>query len=570
MRQRSGSERGQAFALMVISLIALLGTAAIVMDVGFAWYAKRQVQAQADAAALAGAQELPNKTLALATAIDYANKNLPANLTSEAAPVVKMGCAANTDTWCKPDDATAAFQANTIQVKLAAKTPTWFAKLLGLTNFDVSGTATACQPCSSQPVDVVLVVDRTGSMCDSQTSGMCNDLNNAKDGVRTLLGILDPDIDQVGLVAFPPYNTSGGVCGSTSATTSLSINGTGVPLAQARSIDPNNYDSSSLVYLNDRLLSDFQDSKGALNEGSTLLQHVKLDTTSGKSCIRSFGSTSYDDALRAGKAELDLHGRVGVPHIMVFMTDGEANMGSYFGPALTNPNHGLEPELADPATGFNMSPWNSSSTVNPGDAQPCQSAINAAKAIKDSGVTIYTIGYALGTAQCVHGVWGQVDGSYASSQYDWQDFKCVAIGTAPAGPYKLSSWAIDPHGLEPGHYQGIYAAPPHAYPAATPPTSDKQITQNNVSGDGTNLNPCTNKKILDPGGSGLMVNAHDEQPRITSFATVKAIASDPTVTTPTFFYNKVNTGDLTQIFAAIGADISKGTSRLVSDSYLTS
>jgi Flp pilus assembly protein TadG len=566
MRQRSQSERGQAFALMVISLIALLGTAAIVMDVGFAWYAKRQVQAQADAAALAGAQELPDKTAALARAIEYSNKNMPANLTSEDAPIVKMGCAANTDTWCKPDDTTAAFQANTIQVKLAAKTPTWFAKLLGLTNFDVSGTATACQPCSSQPVDVMLVVDRTGSMCDQTTSGMCNDLNNAKDGVRTLLGILDPDIDQVGLVAFPPYNTSGGVCGSSSAGTNLTINGPGVPLAQARSISPNNYDSASLVYLDDRLLSDFQDASGALNESSNLLKHVKLDTPSGRNCIQSFGSTSYDDALRAGKAELDLHGRIGVPHILIFMTDGEANMGSYFGPLVAN--HGLEPDIADPATSFNMSPWGATSTVNPGDAQPCQSAITAAAAIKASGVTIYTIGYALGTAQCVHGVWGQVDGSYAASQYDWQMFKCVAIGTAPAGPNKAQSWATDPHGIRPGHYQGMYAAPPHAYNQATPPTSDAQIVQNNVAGDGTNLNPCLNKLIKDP-STGLMINSHDEIPRITSFDTVKAIASDPTATTPTFFYNKVKSGDLTAIFAAIGADISKGTSRLVKDSYLS-
>ena len=561
MRQRSRSERGQAFALMIVALIALLGTAAIVMDVGFAWYAKRQVQAQADAAALAGAQELPNKALAISTAIDYANRNLPANLTSEAAPVIKTGCTPNTDTWCKASDPTAAFQANTIQVKIAGKTPTWFAKVLGFTNFDVSGTATACQPCSSNPVDVVLVIDRTGSMCDTQTSGMCNDLNNAKDGVRTLLGILDPDIDQVGLVAFPPYNTSGGVCGNSSASTKLTINGTGVPLAQARSISPNNYDSSSLVYLDDHMLEDFQNSDGSLNESSYLLQHVKMDTAYTHNCIQSFGSTSYDDALRAGKAELDLNGRVGVPHILIFMTDGEANMGSYFGTA----GHGLEPDLADPATGFNMSPWNSSSTVNPGDAQPCQSAINAAKTIKDDGVTIYSIGYALGTAQCVHGVWGQVDGSYAASQYDFQNFKCVAIGTKPTGPNAAQPWATDPHGLAPGHYQGIYAAPPNAYDPTKPPNNDNQISK---LGGGYNLNPCTNKLILDPSGSGAMINAHDEMPRITSYDTVKAIASDPTASTPTFFYNKVNSGDLTQIFAAIGADISKGTSRLVDDSYL--
>jgi hypothetical protein len=37
MRHRARDERGQAFALMVIALIALLGTGAIVMDVGFGW-----------------------------------------------------------------------------------------------------------------------------------------------------------------------------------------------------------------------------------------------------------------------------------------------------------------------------------------------------------------------------------------------------------------------------------------------------------------------------------------------------------------------------------------------------
>ena len=82
MRQRSRSERGQAFALMIIALIALLGTAALVMDVGFAWYAKRQVQASADAAALAGAQQLPDVSSATTIAQDYATKNTPTNLTT--------------------------------------------------------------------------------------------------------------------------------------------------------------------------------------------------------------------------------------------------------------------------------------------------------------------------------------------------------------------------------------------------------------------------------------------------------------------------------------------------------
>jgi uncharacterized membrane protein len=46
--------------LVVVMLVVLLGFAALVIDVGYAYYAHRQLQASADAAALAGAQELPN------------------------------------------------------------------------------------------------------------------------------------------------------------------------------------------------------------------------------------------------------------------------------------------------------------------------------------------------------------------------------------------------------------------------------------------------------------------------------------------------------------------------------
>ena len=71
---------------MVIALIALLGTAALVMDVGFGCYAKRQVQAQADAAALAGAQQLPDIASATSVATQYSNLNQPDNMTGQPRP----------------------------------------------------------------------------------------------------------------------------------------------------------------------------------------------------------------------------------------------------------------------------------------------------------------------------------------------------------------------------------------------------------------------------------------------------------------------------------------------------
>jgi Putative Flp pilus-assembly TadE/G-like len=53
------SERGQVVVLTTVMLAALLGLGAMVMDVGVWFHAKRQLQATADAAALAGAQSLP-------------------------------------------------------------------------------------------------------------------------------------------------------------------------------------------------------------------------------------------------------------------------------------------------------------------------------------------------------------------------------------------------------------------------------------------------------------------------------------------------------------------------------
>jgi hypothetical protein len=70
------SERAQIFVLTALSLTMVLGFSGLVIDVG-AWYrAKRQLQATADAAALAGAQALPDDPATARTwALDYANGN---------------------------------------------------------------------------------------------------------------------------------------------------------------------------------------------------------------------------------------------------------------------------------------------------------------------------------------------------------------------------------------------------------------------------------------------------------------------------------------------------------------
>ena len=76
MRIRIKSKRGQAMILTLVFMTVILGMAAAVVDVG-AWYrTHRQMQNNADAAALAGATALPESTgQAADLAVTYADRN---------------------------------------------------------------------------------------------------------------------------------------------------------------------------------------------------------------------------------------------------------------------------------------------------------------------------------------------------------------------------------------------------------------------------------------------------------------------------------------------------------------
>jgi hypothetical protein len=82
-------EAGQTLIVGAFVFIGLFVLGALTIDVGGAWLQRRNVQNDADAAALAGAQLLPDDEAgARAVAIDYVNQNI-SNLAS--APVITFG-----------------------------------------------------------------------------------------------------------------------------------------------------------------------------------------------------------------------------------------------------------------------------------------------------------------------------------------------------------------------------------------------------------------------------------------------------------------------------------------------
>jgi Flp pilus assembly protein TadG len=119
-------QSGQASVLTAVYIAALLGMAALVLDVGSWFRQHRHLQATADSAALAGAQELPGSTgLAQSFAERYAHKNT-SGLT---------GVTVSFSTKLEPND--------TIHVKVEKPAPGFFSKIFGLNSVAEDASAVA-------------------------------------------------------------------------------------------------------------------------------------------------------------------------------------------------------------------------------------------------------------------------------------------------------------------------------------------------------------------------------------------------------------------------------------------
>jgi uncharacterized membrane protein len=124
-------------------MVALLGMAALAVDIGNVVNAKRQLQGSTDAAALAGARVIGSATDPIATAVSYSaisgQKNAQSNVSVTMAsgyPMLK--CLSSTGVSCVGSPAS-----NAISVIQQANAPTYFAKVLGIDSVSLSASATA-------------------------------------------------------------------------------------------------------------------------------------------------------------------------------------------------------------------------------------------------------------------------------------------------------------------------------------------------------------------------------------------------------------------------------------------
>jgi Flp pilus assembly protein TadG len=375
-RRNLKDESGQVIVMSLIAMVILLAMTGFAVDFGHAYLVQRQLQAATDAAVLAGALELPTEQAAKDAVNDFGPQVGSANeltASDNSGLTVTMRCIQSAP-GCAPGSG----KYNAINVQSTSTVNTVFTKLVGLDSLKVHASATACSPCKGKPLDIMLVVDRTGSMCQitdpndptkvipdpyiagDASNGIpalgnpagCTDLVNAKNGMKTFLQRMDPTYDHVGLAIFPPASSLAANCAA-----------------------PASYNTATPTYTVVPLSSDYASSPGNLVNTSNLVSTID--------CIRGGGSTAYARAIESAEAELNSsRARPGVQKVIIFLSDGAANTG--------------------PAS----APLSYRQT-------PCHQGINSASVAKDT-MNIYTIGYDLdgGTntpEQCRDGITGGLE-----------------------------------------------------------------------------------------------------------------------------------------------------------------
>ena len=234
MHARANEESGAIIVMSAFLMVVLFGAVAFVIDLSRLFHERQVLQNAVDFGALAGAQELPAQgttagAIASAKALQVTLDNAPwidpatINITfkcvvgdrdGDGAPDlsdVPYICGPASGTWtsdwktkrgrsqhtCNPYIGD---KCNTIAVRTSETVNYIFAPVIGIKQGNTgSVSAASCRgACGAQPdpLDVVMVIDRTGSMSAA-------DLVNAKNAALSVLDFYESAYHHVGVVALP-------------------------------------------------------------------------------------------------------------------------------------------------------------------------------------------------------------------------------------------------------------------------------------------------------------------------------------------------------------------------------
>jgi Flp pilus assembly protein TadG len=400
IRRLLKDERGQMLPMMALLLVGMAGTAAMSIDLGRAFVSYRTLQASTNAAALAGAQSLPNSTAATAAAT-YSAGTGDLNATANLANVTmvsgypKLLCLTTLSNMGMSCVAPA--NANAIQVKQQTTVPMLFARIFGKTSLTLTATSTASMRGSGlTPYNVAIIVDTTASMSDTDSDSQCSTTRLACSlaGVQTFLhqlapclsdettcgaavsGVVANPVDQVSLFTFPNMTVGTVYKEYDCSTSNPTIDPYTFPSSTGSSYTPSTDTYEVVNFASDYRTSD---TASTLNPNSDIVMAV--GGKSGCSGMADPGGegTYYAGAIYAAEAALNAE-QVANPrsqNVLILISDGDASASSSAMPGAST-----------------------TSGTYPSTKQQCHQAINAAAAAAAAGTKVYAVAYGAEASGC--------------------------------------------------------------------------------------------------------------------------------------------------------------------------
>ncbi len=295
-RESIRQEGGQVLVMFGLLIGVLILFVMTVVDVGFFIHERQKVQAAADAAALAAAQELPgDSVLAEAIALDY----VQANGVDPGDVDISFACITESVFIC--DEAAGIY--DTIYVTPTSTAPAFLGGILNVfgagdscwvDGCDVDATAGACRgacgPIGFQPADIAVILDHSYSMSSS-------DLSESKGAILSMFENFNHEHQQVATVLTPPVEP-GDYC------------------------DPINDWDDPMLWMSSGLTDQFQTSPHTLNYFNAAVDSID--------CVARGGPPGYHtnlgDPMQAAMNELVANGRPDVNRGIILVTDGAANV----------------------------------------------------------------------------------------------------------------------------------------------------------------------------------------------------------------------------------------------------
>jgi len=406
-------QMGQILPWVAVMMVSLLGLAGLGIDTGRVYIIHRQLQSATDAAALAGAQQMPDgdySGVAKSFSSGTGNSNNSSAFTPKTAVVTPL-CVKFLKDQGLPCTGPAA--ANAIQIQQTASVPMFFASVLGFRTLDISATSTAAMRGSKPlPYNVAVILDTTPSMDKSDTNcgSGATQLSCAVGGVRQLLLNLAPTVDNVSLFTFPNVTTTTVNQDYDCSTTNPTAGPYTFPSTTSGSLTNMTYKTGSTTVTETYQISGFLSDYRTDNQATSLTTTSNLvKAVGGKSgCTgiqSSHENTYYAGAIYAAQSALTAEAQVkaGTQNVIILLSDGNATAKEQYpsgsGTFYCNDSRSYLskgtfcPGTNDMVVGTQSGTVATSSGSYPSWVGECSQAIDAATYAKGKGTKVYAISY---------------------------------------------------------------------------------------------------------------------------------------------------------------------------------